>query len=126
MRKQYGPVPYDNGEVLALMAERGLLEIKTLRDSDGEMPGQEYKASKAPDRNAFMPDELEVIERGLSEYSGVSTGQLVRLSHDLVWANREDGEEIKFEAYLRRLNLTPNLERKMRAAIEAAELAYEE
>lgn len=125
IRKQFGPVPKDNGDALGVMNDKGMIE--TIRSSDTEtgMPRREYKAKTKADLSVFDKTELALIIKTLQDYAKWATLKLIRLSHDLVWANRNDGEEINFEAYLGKFNFTEAQKRKVQELIESAELAYE-
>lgn len=125
IRKQYGPVPIDNGDALGVMEDKGLIEVIRSSDAETGMPRREYRAKAKADRSVFGEIEINLILKTLLEYAKWATRKLIALSHDLVWANRDDGEEINFEAYLARFNFTPAQKNKARQLIECAELAYE-
>lgn len=125
LRKVQGPVPRDNGKELAMMKESGQLEIRTSRDEQSGLSKREYKALAPADMSVFTEVEREIIDPTLREYATWPTYKLVSLAHDLVWANREDGEEINFDAYRVKFNFSRGELDAIKKHIEDAELAYE-
>lgn len=117
-------MPAYNKDALALMRDDGLISIKTFRDDDDHIR-REYTGLRKPDMSVFSENERAIIDSTLDSLKDCSTNSLVRMSHDLSWAVRDDGEEIKFETYVGKLNLTPEQKKKERYIIEEAELAYE-
>lgn len=123
IRKQFGPVPVDNHELLAVMREEGLISIN--KECGPEFSRVEYSPLRRPDMGAFDEREREVIENALTAHRNDSTRRLIAMSHDLAWALSEDGEEIPFAAYLGELAIWRNDPVRARRIIDKAELEYE-
>lgn len=126
IKKQYGPVPVDNGEALGVMHDKGLINISIYRDEETDMARREYKGVSQANINIFSSKEYNIIQDVLKRFASWSARKLIQLSHDLIWANRDDWEEINFEAYLVKFNFSSMHKKSAQSMIEQAELAYEE
>lgn len=98
IRKEMGPVPFNNHDALGVMKDKGLLKISHINDENGEK--YSFSPLKRADISCFDAEEQAVIKEVLEKYGSMHWLKLVKLSHDLAWATYEDGETIPFEAYL--------------------------
>lgn len=123
IRKQFGPVPFENKDLLDIMREKGLISLRKTRDESYSRV--EYIGRARPDMDVFSEDERRIIADFLREYRDTPTNRLVDLSHDLVWALRDDGETIPFEAYMAEIRMDDAKRKRAEEIIQAAELEYE-
>lgn len=98
IRKEMGPVPFDNHDALCVMSDKNSLDIS--HGKDGNCEKFSYSPIARADLSGFDEGEREVMRDVLEKYGNVPWRKLVELSHDLAWATYEDGETIPFEAYL--------------------------
>ena len=124
LRKQFGPVPKNNKDLLCIMRDRGMLDIR--RSHQDQMPEVSYIAQKPANMTSFTEEERKLIDEVLDTALERSTTSLVRESHDLTWALTEDNEPIRFESYLSQLPLSAELKRKFKELVEEAEDEYED
>ena len=122
LRKKFGPVPKDNKDLLCLMRDRGLIDLKqTPKD---EYPEVTYRAMRPADLTCFTKEEKNFVESVTPEIIHLSTGELIRQSHDLTWALTPDNSVIPFETYLSDIKMDYAEKQKYRELIEEAEYEY--
>lgn len=121
LRKKFGPVPKDNYDALGIMKDESGLQMTHAESGMSETTV--YMALKMPDLSEFSEHELQIMKKVINCYGHAPTEELVKLSHDLVWASYEDGEKIPFEAYLS-VDDDINLSKPVAEKIKKAEMEY--
>jgi len=122
IRKDFGPVPENNRDLLHEMKNEGLIEVAEEFIDSGELKSTtrcNYKGLIPPDFHGFTTEDISIINEIISNYGKYSTKQLVNISHDLVWATFNDNEQIPMEAYLIKSTINDNsgvIKRKIQKA----------
>ncbi|MHB1591875.1 MAG: Panacea domain-containing protein [Sulfuricella sp.] len=98
---EYGPVPSAIYDMMKVANKRATIDVdwdEIIQDAMGVAHGRNVVPNRDCNMDMLSESELECIQQTISEFGGMSFGQLVDITHDSAWNAVEENETISVDA----------------------------